>query len=484
MLRLLGVAFGVAVTVGGTVGTGILRTPGMVAGQLHYPWLIAAAWLLGGGYAVVGTLSIVELGTALPAAGGFYVYARRAFGDVVGFVVAWGDWLMQCASLAYIAVSVADFAVSLAPTIAPAAKLLALAPLALFGFIQWLGLRASSWTQQATSLVKGLALLAFVAVCFAHGPAGRSAAAAGVPASGLPLLTLVGVVIAMQSVIVTYDGWYMAIYFTEEDEDPARNLPRAALVGVLATVAIYVLVNLALLRVLSMPELAASSLPAADAAQAIFGGRGGPIVTGLGLLSLLGIVHAILMSGTRIAYAVARRLRLIGASEPLRDPGARAAVHHGREHAAGARLHLRADGGHLRGPGRVRLRLRLPRPLRAAPKRARPAPTVPGARIPLGAGRGPRRFARLSRRERSERPPRQRLDGRPSRPQLPGISAAGGSRPRGPQVARERARLMFWRPSASSWGAGQPNPILILRSSRSNQWPGPTKVRYSPLSAA
>jgi len=308
LLRLLGVGFGIAVTVGGTVGTGILRTPGMVAGHLGDPWLIAAAWLLGGGYALLGTLSVVELGTALPAAGGFYVYARRAFGGGLGFVVAWGDWLMQCASLAYVTVSVADFAVTLAPTLAPAAKLLAMAPLALFALIQWLGLRESSWTQQATSLVKGLALLAFVAVCFAHGPAGQAPAAptAGAPGTGLAVFTLVGAVIALQSVIVTYDGWYMAIYFTEEDRDPGRNLPRSALGGVLATIIIYLLVNLSLLRVLSVPELAASSLPAADAAQAIFRGAGGSIVTALALVSLLGLVNAVLMSATRVAYAVAR----------------------------------------------------------------------------------------------------------------------------------------------------------------------------------
>lgn len=308
LLRLLGVAFGIAVTVGGTIGTGILRTPGMVAGHLPDPWLIAAAWLLGGGYAVLGTLSIVELGTALPAAGGFYVYARRAFGASVGFVVAWGDWLMQCASLAYVSVSVADLATTLAPTLTPIAPLLAIAPLALFALIQWLGLRESSLTQQATSLAKGLALLSFVAVCFAHGPAGPSSAAgsAAAPGAGAFVFTVFGAVIALQSVIVTYDGWYMAIYFTEEDKDPTRHLPRSALLGVLATVAIYLLVNLALLRVLSVPELAASGLPVADAAQVIFGGAGGSIVTALALVSLLGLINAVLMSGTRVAYAVAR----------------------------------------------------------------------------------------------------------------------------------------------------------------------------------
>jgi APA family basic amino acid/polyamine antiporter len=226
--QLLGVGFGVAVTVGGTIGVGILRTPGLVAGQLPDPWLIAAAWLVGGGYALVGTLSVVELATALPAAGGWYVYARRAFGSGAGFVVGWIDWLAQSASLAYLAVSVADFAVTLAPLLAPAATLLAFAPLAAFALVQWLGLKESSRAQQATGLAKGLALLAFVAVCFAHGPehAATEAASGGTSGAGIGLLTLAGAVIALQSVIVTYDGWYSAIYFTEEDRDPGRNLPR------------------------------------------------------------------------------------------------------------------------------------------------------------------------------------------------------------------------------------------------------------------
>ena len=75
LLRLLGVSFGVAVTVGGTIGVGILRTPGLVAAQLPYLWAILAVWILGGIYAILGTISVVELGTMLPRAGGWYVYA-------------------------------------------------------------------------------------------------------------------------------------------------------------------------------------------------------------------------------------------------------------------------------------------------------------------------------------------------------------------------------------------------------------------------
>ena len=303
LLRLLGVGFGVAVTVGGTVGVGILRTPGTVAAHLPDAWLIAVAWVLGGLYALAGTLCVVELGTALPSAGGWYVYARRAFGDAAGFSVGCCDWLAQSAALAYLGVSVGDFAATLWPELAPVAKAAGILTLALFAAIQWLGLRSSSWTQQATSLMKGLALLAFVTVCFLHAPAPVPVDATAVARPGL---TLVALIIALQSVVVTYDGWYTAIYFTEEDPDPGRNLPRSALGGVLCTFVLYLLVNLGLVHVLSVKGLAASSLPAAEVAQVIFGGKGGAIVTALCLVSLLSVVNAVLLLATRILFAVAR----------------------------------------------------------------------------------------------------------------------------------------------------------------------------------
>ena len=304
LLRLLGVSFGVAVTVGGTVGAGILRTPGLVAAQLLDPWRILGVWGLGGVYALIGTLCVVELGAALPSAGGWYVYSRRAFGDACGFAVGWTDWLAQSAALAYLSVSVGDFAAVLWPRVASDAKLTALLTLATFTAIQWLGLRSSSWTQEATSLLKGAALLILVALCFLHRPAPE---ALSVAASTLrPGLTLAGLMLALQAIIGTYDGWYTAIYFTEEDRDPGRNLPRGALGGVACTIGLYLLFNLGLMHVLSVKTLAESSLPAATAAQAIFGGSGGAIVTALALASLLSVINAVLMLATRILFAVAR----------------------------------------------------------------------------------------------------------------------------------------------------------------------------------
>jgi APA family basic amino acid/polyamine antiporter len=300
LLKLLGVAFGIAVSVGGTVGVGILRTPGLVAAQLHEPSLILAFWVIGALYALVGTLCVLELGAALPSAGGWYVYARRAFGDATGFSVGWIDWLAQCSSLAYLAVSIGDFSASLWPSVAGATKAIAAGSLIAFAVIQWLGLRSSAWTQQATSLLKGALLVGLVALCLMH-PAAPVA-----PAAVHPGLGIAAVIVVLQAIIVTYDGWYTVIYFAEEDVDPGRNLPRGALGGLAVTVVLYLLVNVALLHVLGADGLAASSLPAADAAQLLFGGSGGAIVTALSLASLLSVVNAVLMLATRILFAISR----------------------------------------------------------------------------------------------------------------------------------------------------------------------------------
>ena len=115
LLRVLGVVFGLAVTVGITIGMGILRTPGDVAAQLPSPTLFIGAWLLGGVYALLGAVSVAELGTMIPRSGGFYVFARRALGEYPGFVVGWSDWLSTCGTVAAVALVIGEYAGRLFP---------------------------------------------------------------------------------------------------------------------------------------------------------------------------------------------------------------------------------------------------------------------------------------------------------------------------------------------------------------------------------
>jgi APA family basic amino acid/polyamine antiporter len=96
------------------------------------------------------------------------------------------------------------------------------------------------------------------------------------------------------------------MYFSEEDRDPDRNLPRSMIGGVASVIVVYLLVNVALLSVLPIGDLARSTLPAADAAQIVLGGRGREIITILSIVSLPPMLNAILMIGTRILFAMAR----------------------------------------------------------------------------------------------------------------------------------------------------------------------------------
>jgi len=114
------------------------------------------------------------------------------------------------------------------------------------------------------------------------------------------------VIVALQSVVITYGGWQSALYFTEEDRDPSRHLPRAMIGGVASVIVVYALVNVALLAVLPVSALAQSTLPAADAAQIVLGERGRQAITILSIVSLAPLLNAILMIGTRILFALGR----------------------------------------------------------------------------------------------------------------------------------------------------------------------------------
>jgi APA family basic amino acid/polyamine antiporter len=119
-------------------------------------------------------------------------------------------------------------------------------------------------------------------------------------------ITVGGWIVALQAIVITYAGWQSPLYFIEENRDPARDLPRTMMGGVLSVIAIYVLVNVALLKVLPISELAGSTLPAADAARAIAGPNGRNLITLLSIVSLVPLLNAIMMMGTRIIFAMGR----------------------------------------------------------------------------------------------------------------------------------------------------------------------------------
>src|SRR5258707_15841 len=251
LLRVLGVGFGLAVTIGGTIGMGILRTPGEVAAQLPTPKLFIGVWILGGIYALLGTMSVAELGAMIPRSGGWYVFIHRALGNYPGFVVGWSDWLSTCGTLAVLAMGVGGNTAGLAPPLAGRDKPVALVVRLLFAALQWRGIPWGSFTQNLTSLLKTtiFALIAIAAFTFA----GKSE-----PGTPLPVphsfALFTALIIALQGVLYTYDGWYGVIYFGEEVRNPKRDVVRSMFGGALLVIAIYILVKLAYVYVLSMTQ--------------------------------------------------------------------------------------------------------------------------------------------------------------------------------------------------------------------------------------
>lgn len=307
LLRVLGVVFGLAVTVGITIGMGILRTPGEVAAQLPNRWLFLGVWLLGGVYALFGAVSVAELGTMIPRSGGFYVFARRALGEYPGFVVGWSDWLSTCGTVAAVALVIGEYAGLLVPALAGRGLAVASGVTVAFALLQWRGVRWGSRSQELTSLLKTLAFAALIAACFVYGGRGAAevqpAPALSVP-SGFGLLT--AVVLALQGIIYTYDGWYSTVYFGEEVRDTARNVPRAMVGSVLLVIVVYLLFNAALLYVLPVEQLAGQKLAAGAAAEAVFGPRGATVIGVVAIVSLLASVNGNTLTAPRVVYAMSR----------------------------------------------------------------------------------------------------------------------------------------------------------------------------------
>jgi APA family basic amino acid/polyamine antiporter len=116
----------------------------------------------------------------------------------------------------------------------------------------------------------------------------------------------IGAVLALQAVITTFDGWASPVYFAEEFSEPARDLPRSLIGGVLAVLALYLLINGALLHVLPIQTLSQATLPAADAARRLMGSHGAHLIAAVALVSLLGLINTVVMAAPRILFGLSR----------------------------------------------------------------------------------------------------------------------------------------------------------------------------------
>jgi len=306
LLQVLGMWFGIAAAVGNAIAAGIVRTPGEIAKGLPNAWLFLGVWIVGGLYALFGASSMAELGAAIPRSGGQYNFSRRALGDYAGFIVGWSDWLSTCGTAA-VAIVIAEYSGHLFPVLAGHVKLIAAAIVLGFGILQWRGVRWGSGAQLVTAALKTAALMILVVACIilgAHARAAAPAATAALPPmpAGWPLA--VAIVLGLQAVVFTIDGWDGVIYFGAEVRNPGRDIPRAIFGSVFSVMGIYLLLNLVALYILPMNEIAGNDFVLGTVADRVFGRFGDPTIRSIMIISMLSCVNSNLLFSSRTLHAM------------------------------------------------------------------------------------------------------------------------------------------------------------------------------------
>ena len=294
------------VVAGGIVGVGIFANPSNVARVVGDPILILIVWALGGAVALVGAFVWAELASRFPEVGGQYVYLQRAYPPVVGFLYGVALlFIINGGSLAAVAILFASYLdrsfVPLGPVGIRAAAAAALVGLTAINAV---GVRAGKRTNNALMIAKVAGMIALVALAFGRGapPASRFEASSSAVFGGASVRV---VLTALVPILFAYGGWQSCANIAAEIKDPARNLARANVLGVVAVVALYLSLNLAYLWVLTPAQIAASTALAADVARTVAGDGGARFVALLILVSSLGFLAVVILTGARLYYAMA-----------------------------------------------------------------------------------------------------------------------------------------------------------------------------------
>lgn len=301
LLRILGPFDGLAIVVGIIIGVGILRAPGLIASYLGSPWLILLMWLVGGVMVMLSTLTLAELSAMFPRAGGKYLYAREAFGDVAGFTVGWAELAgIRAFTASSKAVVFGGYMVALIGF--GSAPVFAGAVVVLLFLIHMVGLRAGSLLQNFISVLKVLLLVAVVALALWLGDgASWQAGASVIPEAGLAG----GIVLAYQQIWFTYYGWEDPVKMAGEVKDPGRNMPRMLIGGTLGVAVLYLLLNISFLHAMTPAEMARSDFVARDALAAVLGDHVAVALTVVGLVVVLAGLNANFLGTPRIPYGLA-----------------------------------------------------------------------------------------------------------------------------------------------------------------------------------
>lgn len=299
--RTLGLLDALSIVIGIVIGGGIFLVPNLIAQNLPSVFWILGIWIFAGVVSFFGGLACAELGAAMPATGGQYVYLREAFGPMAGFLCGWTNFLIsRGAQSAWLAVVLAIYISYFHPFGPVASKAIAVAAIAVFTYVNYRGVSLGALVQKCFTLAKLVGILIIV------GSAWLMTAPAPATAPNTHNITASSFGVALIACLMAYDGWVQMSFVAGEIENPKRNILLALAFGIAAVITVYLLANAAYLRVLSIPEIAASAHVGADAAERALGPAGGTLVSAIILLSIIGSLNGAILTCPRVYFAQAQ----------------------------------------------------------------------------------------------------------------------------------------------------------------------------------
>lgn len=305
--RQIGLFNAVAVLIGVTIGSGIFRVPATVAAMLHDPGPVLLCWVLGGVVALCGALTLAELAAALPRSGGIFAYLLESYGPLPAFMFGWTELVViRASALGATSTIFAEYVGYFVPLTGPEVRYVAAMAIVAIGVLNYLGVARAAQVMTFATAAKYLSIVALGLLAFTAVQGGGAHFTPLWGAAGLQW-TILGS--ALISVMWTYDGWADLSFMGGEVSDPQRTLPLALVFGTIGVMFVYLLVNVAFIYVLPLPQMAQSKLIAASVAEHIPVLRdvGAAIVAALVLVSTFSGLNGSMMTGPRIFFAMADR---------------------------------------------------------------------------------------------------------------------------------------------------------------------------------
>src|SRR5438128_4312508 len=318
LARRLGLFDATMIVMGGIIGAGIFVNPAVVARNVHTPFLVLGAWLIGGMIALIGAFVYAELAALRPRVGGQYAYLRDAYHPIVAFLYGWTLLLVvQTGGMAGAAIIFGRYFCELFG-LSISEQVVATLALAILTAINCLGVRAGSNVQSGLMLIKLVAIALLIGVgCFGPVRANPSGVELPVDSGGFA-----GLARAMAPVLFAYGGWQTASFVSAEMRDPRRDLPRGLLIGVTGVILCYVLVSYSCLRALGIAGLASTNVPASAVMRHALGERGAHVIAAGIAVSTLGFLSQSILTAPRVYYAMARDgvfFKAVGYLDPRRQ---------------------------------------------------------------------------------------------------------------------------------------------------------------------